>query len=249
MKSGIINKVTVPVNIIESPGNNFLAGINRVFPWVNSIMLRLPSSWRDKVMNEVVHINERIVEHPWVFANLGIREGRVLDVGCCWSSLSIELACLGYEVWGIDISLYGLKHPNFKFVREDICETSLPKEYFDRVLAVSTIEHLGLGHFGDPKGTSRDKMAMDRIHILLKPGGKLLLTVPFGRSKELSWFRVYDSESLHKLVCAFEVESKEFYVLKKDGWTRTTEQSASLQEVDEKNQPTGVALILGSKIV
>ena len=68
----------------------------------------------DRVFHLVV--NERVADYPFVHQNVGISlngKGRILDVGCHGTKLVIELASLGYEVYGIDGIKYPLEHPNF----------------------------------------------------------------------------------------------------------------------------------------
>jgi len=71
------------------------------------------------------------------------------------------------------------------------------------VIALSTIEHIGLTCEGygttadDPEG---DRKAIEGCMRALKPGGTLLLTVPFGKSENRGWYRIYDDESLDRLL-------------------------------------------------
>jgi len=76
--------------------------------------------------------------------------------------LSIELACLGFKVYGLDVSNYKLTRPNFTFVKEDIRSTSFPNNFFDIVIAISTIEHIGLGYYGDKLDRHGDKKSNQR---------------------------------------------------------------------------------------
>ena len=136
----------------------------------------------DKIFHIV--INERVADYPFVHQNIGISlkgKGRILDVGCYGTKLVIELASLGYDVYGIDGIEYPLQHPNFTFVLGDICKTPFPDDFFDAVTAVSTIEHIGLGRWGDPTYSDGDKKAINEIKRILKPGGKAIITVPFGK--------------------------------------------------------------------
>ena len=157
----------------------------------------------DKVFHIV--INERVADYPFVHQNLGLDgKGRILDVGCHGTKLVIELASLGYEVYGIDGIEYPLQHPNFTFVLGDICKTPFPDDFFDAVTAVSTIEHIGLGRYGDQLHSDGDKIAMKEIKRILKPGGKAIITVPFGKKTvvyrgEIQLHRVYDSQALNEL--------------------------------------------------
>jgi ubiquinone/menaquinone biosynthesis C-methylase UbiE len=95
------------------------------------------------------------------------------------------LACLGYEVYSIDVQeLLQLKivhPPNLKFIRGDIRHTNFPSNFFDRVIAVSTIEHIGLGHYGEEFDERGDEKAIKEAIRILKPNGKLLATPPYGK--------------------------------------------------------------------
>ena len=57
------------------------------------------------------------------------------------------------------------------------------RQLFDVVTCISTIEHVGLGAYGEPPGAKdSDMVAMRRIRELTKPGGLLVLTVPLGEA-------------------------------------------------------------------
>ncbi len=58
-------------------------------------------------------------------------------------------------------------------------------ETFDAVTCLSTIEHIGLGAYGESQSEEgEDVAAMRRIRELAKPGGVLVLTVPYGEGPE-----------------------------------------------------------------
>lgn len=168
-------------------------------------------------------INERVADYAFVHQNIGLDgKGRILDVGCYGTKLVIELASLGYEVYGIDGIEYPLQHPNFTFVQGDISRTSFPDDFFDAVTAVSTIEHIGLGRYGDPICSDGDKKAVNEIKRILKPGGKLIITVPFGKRtivyrKKIPLHRVYDSQALNELFSDSGLEIVKLNILVKKG--------------------------------
>jgi 2-polyprenyl-3-methyl-5-hydroxy-6-metoxy-1,4-benzoquinol methylase len=91
-------------------------------------------------------INERIVEYPFIYTNIGLEQGRILDVGSGNSKLPLELASLGYKVWALDIIKYPYPaiYPNLTLVQADIRKAPFESDFFDRVTAVSCIEHIGL---------------------------------------------------------------------------------------------------------
>jgi SAM-dependent methyltransferase len=154
-------------------------------------------------------VNERIVELPYVLRALaGVRPGgNVLDVGATESLVSLCLASLGYDVTAVDPRPYPLSHPRLKVVTAEVQRWE-PDETFDAVVCLSTIEHIGLGAYGDEVDDERaDLAAMRRIRELTAPQGLLVLTTPFGSSSSQGdgFTRVYDRASLDELLAGWEV--------------------------------------------
>ena len=50
--------------------------------------------------------------------------------------------------------------------------------YFEAVTALCSLEHVGLGRYGDRIGLDGDKEAFTEINRVLKPGGHLIFSVP-----------------------------------------------------------------------
>jgi SAM-dependent methyltransferase len=81
------------------------------------------------------------------------------------------------------------------------------------VIALSTLEHIGLACEG--YGTEADdeaegdRRAVEGCMRALKPGGTLLLTVPFGpKAENRGWYRVYDQAALEDLVDGWEFSAE-----------------------------------------
>lgn len=178
---------------------------------LSSLMYVIPS-WRKRWSD--LDINERIVEVPFVFKNLPqVNKAKILDVGCCETIMPIQLSSLGYKVTGIDIRPYDLSHPNFSFVQEDICETKLLPNQFDLIICISAIEHIGLDTiYGRSNKKSSDKKAIKSMFSLLKPGGKILLTMPAGVEFSQSEFmKIYSPKKIHQLLKDFKVIKEIYY--------------------------------------
>jgi SAM-dependent methyltransferase len=159
-------------------------------------------------------LNERIIEIPFAIDALaGIaKTGKVLDLGCMESVLPLFFAGLGFQVTGFDFRQYPYRVPNFNFVQGNILELPFKKGSFDAVTCVSTIEHIGIGFYSDPKdGLSSDIKGMLEIKRVLKPGGLLILTVPFGKSFVNNQQRIYDQGSLDKLIAGFSVNTIKYF--------------------------------------
>lgn len=164
------------------------------------------------VWNYELTVVERVVELPWAIQNLGVPPGAaVLDFGCSQSPLALHLASLGYRVTGVDLRPYGFTHPNLTFVPGDFLEAGFAAGGFDAVVAVSAVEHTGLGAYGDPHSGRADRLIVAEFARVLRPGGRLLVTVPCGRRGETSWYRVYDREGLADLLSGFAIERIDYY--------------------------------------
>jgi len=153
-------------------------------------------------------VNERIVEIPFVFRALAEVDAgaTILDVGATESTLAVSLASLGYHVTAIDVRPYPVAHPLLETVVSPIQEWTHDGA-FDVVLCVSTIEHIGLGAYGEPRGDlDSDRTAMQRMRELTKPGGLLVLTVPFGEAGVDEVHRTYDRAGLQSLLEGWELE-------------------------------------------
>ena len=198
--------------------------------------------------------NERIFEKTFVLQSLArLYESssiKVLDVGAAESLLSYELASFNYSVTAIDIRPIALFHPNLKFVKTDICNPVLPPASFDCVIALSTLEHIGLGWYGDKTGENYDVKAAQQISLLLKPEGSFILTVPYGKKALTPVHRIYNQESLQKLIQDFRIVQISYGVRKDDfTWTITeNELEASQKEHNPDNYlPGAVAMLVCKK--
>jgi len=161
-------------------------------------------------------VNERIVEYSQILRWLP-DQGTVLDVGCVSSRLPLQLASMGYTVHGIDVRPYPLACEGFSFHRADVLHWKPPSS-FDLIICVSTIEHFGLGRYGDSAGERMDHVLVRRLGTWMRPGGRLLVTVPFGRSAETSIHRVYDTPGLTSLFADFARLDERYFKRDDFGW-------------------------------
>lgn len=109
---------------------------------------------------------------------------RILDIGSP-KLLSLYLAkTLGSDVYSTDIDGYfmpeyrqlrtieGLSPERFHVETQDGRNMTYPDNYFDKVYSISVIEHIP---------DHGDSECMREIARVLKPGGRVMLTVPFGQ--------------------------------------------------------------------
>jgi hypothetical protein len=207
---------------------------------VSSLILLVALRLRTKIFRGSILTNERIVEYPLIFQWIRPK-GVVLDVGPVSSRLPIQLASLGYEVHGIDTRPFPFQHPNFYFHRADIFSWS-PEQFFNIILLISTLEHFGLGGYGDIKVPEADKQAVVRISSWLSKGGQLLVTVPFGKAGVTKKHRIYDLDRLKYLFSNFKWRDQRYYRRTEGAWLRSS--AEELRDVASPDlPPNGVALL------
>jgi len=77
--------------------------------------------------------------------------------------------------------------------------TNLPFETNSQssISCMHTIEHIGLGRYGDPLDASGDLKAIEELKRIVKPGGDLLFVTPVGRSRiEFNAHRIYGYQQI-----------------------------------------------------
>ncbi len=133
-------------------------------------------------------------------------DAKVLFAGCHDDRLANMFAAAGFEVVGFDLREYeeGAPPCNYRFVCGDFCQ--MPHEFvarhagtFDAFVASSTIEHFGLGGYGETFfHPYYDVLAMQTVKRMLKPGGHAYVTVPYGKKfiERYQDWRVYDEAAL-----------------------------------------------------
>ena len=129
---------------------------------------------------------------------------RVLEIGCCeadWLHLAAkawpECAFVGVDVRAPNDRE---EHGRIERVQADVMNPDLfAPESFDAIVSLSAIEHVGLGHYGDPKDPKGDIRVMANAWRWLKPGGWLYFDVPYdptGYRVQGTECRVYDDQAI-----------------------------------------------------
>ena len=155
-------------------------------------------------------VNERIVEQGFVFEALAALGGpsRLLDVGGSQSTLALSLASLGHDVVVVDPGGYVLRHERLQVRECRLEELEAGLGGFDAAIALSSLEHFGRPHYGLEASDERLDLAAARdLRGRVRPGGLLVLTVPFGEAAVDDFQRTYDLPGLHELLDGWEIVS------------------------------------------
>jgi SAM-dependent methyltransferase len=187
-------------------------------------------------------VNERIVEIPFAMAALGRVDppARILDVGSAESTFPLSAASLGYQVTAIDPRRLQYSHPNLESFAGLLEDWTVPAEPFAAAFLISTVEHVGLGAYGEgaygnpDHGKGADLALLQRIKRLLAPDGFMVLTTPFGERAVTDLERIYDEESLDELLSGWEILEQRM-VVRRD---------SLIWEADEKLNPGERAVVM-----
>lgn len=193
----------------------------------------------------VARVTERIIEEGFVLSRLPRPPGRILDLGCAESTNAIRVASLGYKVTGVDLRNLPLRHPSFLMVKADLGSLPFQDNAFDVAVSLSTIEHVGLPWYG-LTSRSTDHQVLAEVRRVLRPGGRLILTVPFGRLAQTALHRIYDRSALEQLLHSLQPEEIAFGIRVQEAWIFTTDVLRA-EQIDSSERVSAVALVVAKK--
>jgi len=110
---------------------------------------------------------------------------------------------------------------------EDLRCIPIIDNFYDIVICISTLEHVGCDNrqFTGEKGldanhTGDFTVAVQEMRRVLKPTGYLLLTVPFGRYRNIGTQQIFDVELLARTINSFDPKEIEqtFFSYTGGGW-------------------------------
>jgi SAM-dependent methyltransferase len=107
-----------------------------------------------------------------------------------------------YDYRPANLSLSGLET-----LKGDLHSLPFQDNSVESISCMHTIEHVGLGRYGDPIDPDGDLKAIKELKRVVKPGGSLLIVVPIGKPKiEFNAHRIY---SYSQIISCF-TEDKDF---------------------------------------
>ncbi|HEV8188185.1 MAG TPA: methyltransferase domain-containing protein [Pyrinomonadaceae bacterium] len=178
-------------------------------------------------------LDARIIEIPWVLSRVRqVQGGRFLDAGSALNydfvldspplkdkqTTIVTLAPEGQAFWQLGVS----------YVFGDLRDLDFRDERFDAVACISTIEHIGMDNtmyaedlqIAQRSDKSEFILAVKELKRVLKAGGSLFISFPFGRYENHGWFQQFDSALVDTLVNAFAPSQhhEAIFQYHPDGW-------------------------------
>jgi hypothetical protein len=125
---------------------------------------------------------------------------RVLELGCCENNFTYWLnrAEPSLQITGVDVNDPREFHGTF--IKGPAEAQAFAPKSFEAVILLGSLEHFGLGFYGDPLNIKADTITLEKISEWLVPGGWCYYDVPWtpdrGYITENRHFRVYDDDTL-----------------------------------------------------
>jgi SAM-dependent methyltransferase len=126
-----------------------------------------------------------------------------------------------------------LWHKGISYLYDDLRRIPTRQDFYDAVICLSTLEHVGCDNTIFTQDTTHReqnsgdfRLVMQELRRVLKPGGRLFLSVPFGVYRHFGIFQVFNRILLSEAIAAFGRARKVvemFYRYDSDGWHVATD--------------------------
>jgi len=180
--------------------------------------------------------DERVVEYPWVMTRLANQALRLLDAGSVFNYQEIidhpKIANKKFTIFTLAPERNAFWQRGISYEYGDLRELPFRDNWFDEIISLSTLGHVGMDNRIYTKtetkttiGLEAEKAVSELIRVL-RPGGRFLISVVFGRHQLIEWngspfAEQFDRNLLDGLLESFSScasVSTDFYMYTKDGW-------------------------------
>lgn len=165
-------------------------------------------------LNYGYRLDERIVEYPWIFANLKKSKTVFLDAG---STFNFDYLLNNELIENKDKYIYtfypedkSYNHKRISYVYGDLRDLPFKDDFFEEIVCQSTVEHIDMDNsmYGYDLQSTLDAVTnksyeylkvIDELLRVLKTNGQLLLTFPYGKFENHGFFQQFDDEMVARI--------------------------------------------------
>jgi len=143
----------------------------------------------------------------WLARRLAVTQPQLhVDVGSSVTMLSVLSA--GVPIAFLDYRPLAVQLPGLHCVGGTATNLPFPDNAVASLSSLHVIEHIGLGRYGDPLDPQGSKQAAGELARVLRPGGRLFLSLPVGRERVcFNAHRVYAPRTVQSFVSELRLES------------------------------------------
>ncbi|WP_009634492.1 methyltransferase domain-containing protein [Synechocystis sp. PCC 7509] len=177
-------------------------------------------------------LDERVVEYPWFLSRVDNKTSKILDAG---SILNYDYVLKHDRLCSKAITIVTLEpEPNcywenrISYVFGDLRQLDFKDNCFDEVVSLSTIEHIGMNNsiYSDNEAFQEKKnldflLAVKEFKRVTKPGGKVYISVPYGKYTDFGWYQQFTKEMIDQLIATFAPSKlvETYYCYEAGGWS------------------------------
>jgi len=136
----------------------------------------------------------------------------VLDIGSY--RLFVIGMLSGYKVTTLDVRPRQSALANETIVTSDAKKLEIPSGAFDMVVSLCTLEHFGLGRYGDDIDMEGDRKAFEEMIRVIRPGGTLVFSTTITRAAPQIAFnshRIYDHAMIRSFCDKLQCVDEDFF--------------------------------------
>lgn len=182
-------------------------------------------------------LDERVVEYPWFISRVSQEKGKLLDAG---SILNFGYILQHPKLQEKAITIVTLEpeancywQDRISYLFADLRDLPLKDDWFDEVVSLSTLEHIGMDNSiyslnpeWREKKTFDFLKAVSELKRVTKPGGKVYITVPYGKYTDFGWYQQFNAEMIDRMIDTFDPDKviETYYCYESGGWSVSDKQ-------------------------
>ena len=155
--------------------------------------------------------DERTVEYPWLLSRLHTGNELCLDAGSVlnFPELLVHPAVSPHRLHIVTLAPepHCYWHTGASYFFHDIADLPIKDATYGAIVCLSTLEHVGCDNsqYGAQglAGSGGASAAARELRRVVRSGGKVWFSVPFGGEADLGWLRVIDRDGLAAILDAF----------------------------------------------